>query len=142
MRKIELPSEELAEELQSHLQDKRFTGSTYDKGRRTIQFPDNMNTLQWSSLRGTVEKWAKGRHLEVVESLKLQSTRSEETQVRADPKELEAEVKKKLERLTPETAEERYKYLQSRPISELTEAEFNERLALAQRSDKVKPPKK
>jgi hypothetical protein len=142
LRKIELPSEELAEELQSHLQDKRFTGSTYDKARRTIQFPDNMNPSQWSSLRGTVEKWAKGRHLEVVESLKLQSPRPEAAQARADPKELEAEVKKKLERLTPETAEERYKYLQSRPISELTEAEFNERLALAQRSDKTKPPKK
>ena len=142
MRKIELPSEELAEELQSHLQDRRFTGATYDKARKTIQFPDNMNPSQWSSLKGTVEKWAKGRRLEVVESLKLQSLRPETTQAKVNPKELEAEVKKKLERLTPQTAEERYKYLLSRPISELTEAEFNERLALAARpSGKIKPPK-
>src|ERR1022692_3537589 len=71
LRKIELPSEELAEELQKHLQDGRFAGATYDKGEKTIQFPDNMNPSQWSGLKGTVEKWAKGKRLEVVESLKL-----------------------------------------------------------------------
>jgi hypothetical protein len=143
LRKIELPSDELAEELQRELQDKKFTGATYDKGRRTIQYPDSMNPSQWSSLKGTVEKWAKGSNLEIIESLKLQPLKPETPQVRANPKEMEAEVKKKLEKLTPQTAEERYKYLLSRPISELTEAEFNERLALASRpSDKAKAPKK
>ncbi len=56
MRKIELPSEALAEELRDHLQDKRFTVANYDKAHRTLQFPDNMNSSQWSSLRSTVEK--------------------------------------------------------------------------------------
>jgi hypothetical protein len=142
MRKIELPSDQLGEELEKHLQDKRFSGGTYDKGRKAIQFPDNMDPSQWSSLRGTVEKWAKGKDLDVVESLKLQHPRHETAQPKVDPKELEAEVKKRLDKLTPQTAEERYRYLQSRPISELTEAEFEERLALAARSDKVKAPKK
>jgi hypothetical protein len=142
MRKIELPSDQLGEELEKHLQDKRFGGGTYDKSRRTIQFPDSMDSSQWSSLRGTVEKWAKGKDLDVVESLKLQHPRHEAAQPKVDQKEMEAEVKKRLDKLTPQSAEERYKYLQSRPISELTEAEFEERLALAARPDKVKTPKK
>jgi hypothetical protein len=133
LRKIELPSDGLAEELQRHLQERRFTEAGYDKARRTIQFPDNMDPSQWSSLRGTVEKWAKGRGLEVVESLKLQSPRFEAKQEKVNPKELEAEVKKKLDKMTPQKAEERYKYLQSRPISELSDAEIEERLLLAQR---------
>jgi hypothetical protein len=140
LRKIELPSEQLAEELQKHLQDNKFTVASYDKARRTIQFPDNMNPSQWAHLKGTVEKWAKGRRLDVVESLKLQS-RPEATQEKAKPKELDeegkkkldAEVKKKLETLTPQKAEERYNYLQSKSVTELTDAEFEERLALAQR---------
>ena len=95
-----------------------------------------MNPSQWSSLRDTVEKWAKGRRIEVVESLKLQLPRPEAAQVKAEPKEVEANVKKRLEGLTPQKAEERYKYLQSKSVSELTEAEFEERLALAQRASK------
>jgi hypothetical protein len=133
LRQIELPSEELAEELQKHLQERRFTGVTYDKAQKTIHFPDNMGSSQWSILRGTVEKWAKGKRLEVVESLKLQSPIPEVTRGEVNPKEVEAQVKKKLEGLTPQKAEERYNYLQSRPISELTDAEIEERLALAQR---------
>jgi len=142
LRKIELPSEELAEELQKHLQDRKFTGATYDKGRRTIQYPDSMNPSQWSSLKGTVEKWAKGRRLEVVESLKLQSPRPEAPQVRVSSKNQEAEVKKKLESLTPQEAQERFNYLQSKPFSELTDTEYDERLALAlSLSEKAKAPK-
>jgi len=133
LRKIELPSEELAEELQRHLQDRKFTGASYDKARRTIQFPDDMNPSQWSSLKDTVEKWARGRRIEVIESLRLQPARPEARQGSVKPKELEADVKKKLEKLTPQKAEERYNYLQGKSVSELTDAEFEERLALAQR---------
>jgi hypothetical protein len=92
-----------------------------------------MGSSQWSILRSTVEKWAKGRRLEVVESLKLQPLKPEATQAEVNPKEVQEEVKKRLEGLTPQKAEERYNYLQSRPISELTDAEIEERLALAQR---------
>jgi len=141
LRKIELPSEELAEELQKHLQDRRFTGASYDEARKAIQFPDSMNPSQWSSLRDTVEKWAKGRQMEVVESLVVQP-RPEAPQEKAKPNELEAEAKKRLESLTPQEAEERYNYLLGRSVSELTDAEFEERLALAQRaSGKAKGPK-
>jgi hypothetical protein len=141
LRKIELPSEELAEELQRHLQDRRFVGATFDDARKVIQFPERMNPSQWSSLRDTVEKWAKGRQMEVVESLELQP-RPEATREGAKSNELEAEAKKKLESLTPHEAEERYNYLLGKSVSELTDAEFEERLALAQRgSGKAKGPK-
>jgi hypothetical protein len=142
LRRIELPSEELAEELQRHLQDRRLTGARYDKPQKTIQFPDDMNPSQWSRIRDTVEGWAKGRRLEVVESLKLQTPRPEATQGKVNPKEEETELKKKLEGLTPQKADDRYNYLQSKPISELTDAEYDERLALAQGlAEKVKVPK-
>jgi hypothetical protein len=141
LRKIELPSEELAEELQRHLQERRFTDASYDKARKAIQFPDSMNPSQWSSLRATVEKWAKGKRMDVVESLELQS-RPEATEEKAKPNELEAEAKKKLDSLTPREAEERYNHLLSKSVSELTDAEFEERLVLAQRtSGKAKGPK-
>jgi hypothetical protein len=141
LRKIELPSEELAEELQRHLQDRRFTDASFDEARKAIQFPDNMNPSQWSSLRETVEKWAKGKRMDVVESLELQP-RPEATHEKAKPNELEAEAKKKLESLTPREAEERYNHLLSKSVSEMTDAEFEERLALAQRaSGKAKGPK-
>lgn len=139
MKKIELPSEELAEELQKYLQEKRFAGATYEKGAKTIEFPGNMSLLQWSSLKGMVEKWARGRSLEVEESLRILppvADMAEAPVEKVDLKELEAreaEVKKKLVSLTPDEAEERYNYLESKPISELTDAEFEERLALAQR---------
>lgn len=149
MRKIELPSEELAEELQRHLQDKRFAGATFDDARTVIQFPEHMNPSQWSSLRDTVEKWAKGKRMEVVESLELHP-RPEAAEEESKPNELETEAKKKLEEeakkklesLTPKEAEERYNLLLSKSVSELTDAEFEERLALAQRgSGKAKGPK-
>jgi hypothetical protein len=133
LREIELPSEELAEELQRHLKEKRLTGTIHEGSRKTIQFPENMNSLLWSSIKGTVEKWGKGRNLQLVESLKLQPREPEPAQERADPKELQAEVKKKLDSLTPQSAEERYNYLQSKPLTELSDAEIEERLALAQR---------
>ncbi len=146
MRKIELPSEALAEELRAHLEDKKFTVANYDKAHRTLQFPDNMNSSQWSSLRSAVEKWTSGRNLEAVESLKLQYSRPEAKQERASQgpslKELKAEATKKTESLTPDKAEERYRYLQSIPISELSESEIVERLELAARpSAKNKAPK-
>ncbi len=131
MREIELPSEELAEELQKHLQETRFAGATHGKGERTVQFPDNMNVLQWSSLKGTIEKWAKGKRLEVVESLRLESMAPEAAPETTDSEEAKEDVKKKLESFTPQMAQERLKYLQSKPFSELTDAEYEERLALA-----------
>ena len=145
LRKIELPSEALGEELQGLLEEKKVKGLTYDKAHRTIQFPDNMNSYEWSSLRGTVEKWAKGRNLQVVESLRLQYLRTEasQSQPRVDTKALQVEVKKKVDGLNLQSAEERYKYLASKPISELTDAEIQERLALAQRPlGKTKDSKK
>lgn len=137
-----MPSEELAEELKKHLLDRRFTGASYDKARRTIEFPDYMNPSQWSSLRGTVEKWAKGRHLEVEESLKIQSLRPEAPQRTANTREHEVELKRRLEGLTPQEAQERYNHLQSKSFSELTDEEYEERLALAQTlSEKSKASK-
>jgi hypothetical protein len=133
LRKIELPSEELAQELQRHLLERKLSDYTYDKGRRTVQFPDGVNASQWSNIRATVEKWAKGKDLDVVESLKIQSSKAEVKQDKVDSKEQKADIKKKVEKLSPEKAEERYRYLQSRPISELTDAEIEERLVLAQR---------
>lgn len=132
MMKIELSSEELAEELQKHLQDKRFAGASYDKARRTIEFPDELSPAQWASLRGTVERWARGRNLEIEESLKIQSPRLEAPEVKANAREQEAQLKRRLEALTPQMAEERYNYLQSKPFSELTDEEYDERLALAE----------
>ncbi len=141
MSKIELPSDELAEELQRHLQDKKFKGANYDKARRTLHFPDNMDPSEWSSLKSTVEKWTKEKHLDVVESLKVKAPRSEAAHEKAAPKE-EGEMKKRLESLTPEEMEKRYNYLRSKSISELTDAEYDERLALVQRlSQKTKVTK-
>ncbi len=140
--KIELPSDELAEELQKHLIAKRIAGASYDKARKTIEFPEEMSLVQWSSVRGTVEKWAKGRNLEVEESLKIQSAGPEPPQEKPPSKEQQAELKKKLEGMTPREAEARYDYLQGKPFSELTDEEYEERLALAQTlSEKSKPRK-
>ena len=139
MKKIELPSEELAEELQKHLLEKRLAGATYEKGAKNIEFPGGMSLLQWSTLKGIVEKWAKGRSLEVEESLRILPKEAEVAEGTVSPGELrarEAQVKKKLENLTSDEAEERYNYLQSKPISELTDAEVEERIALVQRKPK------
>ena len=142
MRKIELPSGEMVEELQRHLQEKRFPGATSDKGRRTLQFPDSMGQSEWANVRAEVEKWAKGRRLEVVESLRVQYPKTEPAKPEVDPRTLKEEAKKKVDRLTPQTAEDRYRYLSSKPISELTDAEIQERLELAQRPlDKDKASK-
>jgi hypothetical protein len=132
LREIELPSEELAEELEGRLRDTKFAGFTRDKGSKTIQFSDKMNVLQWSSLKGIIETWAKGRHLGVVESLRLEPLVTEAATETADSKETKQDVKKKLEGLTPQMAEDRLRYLQSKPFSELTDSEYEERLALAQ----------
>src|SRR5580658_8509370 len=103
-----MPSEELAVELQKHLRENKFTVTSYDKGRRAIQFPDDMDLSQWSGLKDTVEKWAKGRQLDVVESLRLQPQKPEAApQKQEDRAKLEAEVNKKLEDLSPDKAEAR-----------------------------------
>ena len=130
MRKIELPSEALAKELQSHLQERKF--AIHDRASATIQFPDDMKPSEWSRLKGAVEKWASGKQLKVVESLRLQSLQSTRVESREKEAERSAEMKKKIDSLTPQMAEQRYNYLQSRPIGELTDVEYDERLALAQ----------
>jgi hypothetical protein len=58
---------------------------------------------------------------------------SNAAQEEADWKRLEEVVKKKLDGLTPQMVEERYDYLSTKPISELTDAEYEERLALAEK---------
>ncbi len=65
----------------------------------------------------------------------------EATREVVDWKGLEVEAKKKLDGLTPQMAEERYDYLSKRPISELTDAEYEERLALAEKLSE-RPSKK
>jgi hypothetical protein len=130
LRKIELPSEALAKELQKHLQERRF--AAHDRVSATLQFPDDIKSSDWSSLKGAVEKWASGRQLKVVESLRLQSLQHAKVESKEKEVETSAEVKKKLDNLTPEIAEQRYNYLQSKPIGELTDAEYDERLELAQ----------
>lgn len=46
---------------------------------------------------------------------------------------MEKEAKKRVERLSPETAVERYNYLSNKSITDLTEVEYQERLVLAER---------
>ena len=138
MRRIELPSEKLASELQRHLQDKRYRGSIEDGSRNVIEFED-MSLSQWIGLTSTVEKWARGRQYEVIQTLELRAVAVEPRQDEVQRKAIEVEVKKKVDALSPQTAEERYNYLSSKPISELTEEEAEERLALAQKNlDKSK----
>jgi hypothetical protein len=130
--KIELSSEELAEELQKYLQEKRVTGGSYDQARRTIEFSDDLSPAQWASLRGTVEKWARGKKLEIEESIKIQAPIPEEPQAKERAREQQAEIKKRLAALTLQEAEARFNFLQGKPFSELTDAEYEERLALAE----------
>jgi len=59
-----------------------------------------------------------------------------------DWKRIEEEVKKSLDGLTLQEAEERYNYLSSRPISELTDVEYKERLALAEKISEKPSSKK
>ena len=53
-----------------------------------------------------------------------------------DWKKLEEEVKRKLDGITPQMAKERYDYLSRKQISELTDAEYEERLKLAEELSK------
>ncbi|MDG6925692.1 MAG: hypothetical protein JRN09_03980 [Nitrososphaerota archaeon] len=139
MKTIEAPSEEMAKELQAHLLEKKLRSPVYPGTGTTIEFPENMNAAQWLGVAGVVEKWAKGRQLDVVQSLRV--VRPQATQPHdagpADAEKtarLEADAKKRVEVLSPEEAEERYSYLSSKPLTELTEEESQERLLLAQRT--------
>ena len=138
-----MPSEELAHELQKHLQDRRFPSATYDKGRRALQYPENLTASEWSNIRAETEKWAKGRNMELSETLRLQLHQVPQAQPKAEPKFSDEELKKKVNALSPEEAEKRYLYLSGKPLSELSDAEYQERLELAQRTlEKPKPDKK
>lgn len=140
MRTIEAPSEELAKALHAHLLEKKVRGSVYDGTGATIEFPENMSLAQWLGIVGVVEKWAKGRELETVQSLKVLKAPEPEEQVDNEPasaeetSRLEAEAKKKVDGLSSDKAEERYIYLSNKPLTELTDEEFQERLLLAQRT--------
>lgn len=130
-----MPSEELAVELQKHLKAESILFTSYDRGRRAIQFPDDMDPEVWANIKRTIEEWAQGRQLDVVESLRLQPKKVVETpEARAEHVKLEEEVNKRLEGLSPDKAEARYNYLSNKPITELTDAEVEERLRLAQRT--------
>jgi hypothetical protein len=62
----------------------------------------------------------------------------ESTEDQEDDRRSEEELKEKLDGLSPQEAEERYSYLNGKSISELTDAEYEERLALALKlSDKA-----
>jgi hypothetical protein len=136
LKKIELPSEALAKELQKFLQDRRFV--VEDRASASILFPDEMKPSDWSNLKSVVDKWGRGRQLEVVESLRLQPVKRPKPETEDKEKEADthAELVKKIDSMGPDKAEERYNYLQNKPIRELTDAEYDERLELAQRNFK------
>lgn len=58
--------------------------------------------------------------------------------VSGGPSPTDEDVKKKVEAMSPEETEERYNALVNRPITELTDAEYAERLALVDRLTSVK----
>lgn len=105
-----------------------------------------MKDSEWSAIKGEVEKWAKGKNMDVSELLKIQSRKQESAQHKEEAKEhtkeQEEDMKKRVAALSPEKAEERYAYLSSKPLSELTDLEYMERIALAAKpSVKNKPQK-
>ena len=66
------------------------------------------------------------------------AARSQATmEARANAVAMAAEADKKVASLSPETAVERYNYLESKPITELSESEYAERLALAEKMSKI-----
>ena len=68
---------------------------------------------------------------------------SEPKEEAGDTARAQEELTKKLESMSPEEAEERYNYLNAKSISELTDEEYEERLALAQKlSEKQTEPSK
>ncbi|MGH9917316.1 MAG: hypothetical protein ACRD6W_00370, partial [Nitrososphaerales archaeon] len=77
-------------------------------------------------------KWVKGRNLEVEDLLKIQSGAPEAAQEKPRSKEEAAELKSRLDAMTLTEAEARYDYLQGKAFSELTDEEYDERLALAE----------
>lgn len=125
LKRIELPSHELAEELLRHLEASGPEGVSYTLAGSAVEVPDDTASQQWSGLREAVAAWSRGKRLEMSESIKLkgkplipQFTPSKD-------------VAKKLDGMTPEQAEARFSYLQEKPFSELSDAEYEERLALA-----------
>jgi hypothetical protein len=140
LKTIEAPSDELAKDLHAHLLAKKVKGPVYAGLGATIEFPESMNLAQWLGVVGIVEKWAKSRQLDVVQSLRVVEPVQPGPQPGAEPasaeetSKLEAEAKKRVNDLSSDKAEERYDYLSSKPLTELTEEEFQERILLAQRT--------
>ncbi|MGP8125890.1 MAG: nuclear transport factor 2 family protein [Nitrososphaerales archaeon] len=92
---------------------------------------DHMAILRTRLAKGEITEEEFERLTEAVGE--REGSSSEATHEAVDWKGLEVEAKKKLDGLTPQMAEERYDYLSRRPISELTDAEYEERLALAEK---------
>jgi hypothetical protein len=137
LRHIELPSEALAKELQRYLQERRLEAG--ERNSASIRFSSEMKEPQWIRIKGTVEKWARGRQMNINETMKLLETESPSAESDQEIKkrsQSEKELKARIDALTPEMARERYNYLQSKPIGELTDDEYDERLELAQRDFK------
>ena len=71
-----------------------------------------------------------------------QPQRTEQIQTKVEPEISPEEPRRRVDSYTPEEAEERYNYLSGKPITELSDAEYEERLALANRpSKKAKAPR-
>lgn len=131
-KRIELPSHELAEELRKHLEKSGPEGVSYSMAGSSVDVAEETPSPQWSGVREAVAAWSKGKRLEMSESIKLkgrplipQFTPSKD-------------VTKKLDSMTPDQAEARFTYLQEKPFSELSDAEYEERLALADSLSKKK----
>jgi hypothetical protein len=66
-------------------------------------------------------------------------TASEPRKEEGDSVRSQEELNQRLERMSPKEAEERYNYLNAKSISDLTDEEYEERLALAQKLSEKQP---
>ena len=85
---------------------------------------------------------SRGSKRDQIADTKTKLEKGETTEESVNWRALEEEATKKLDGFTRQMAEERYDYLSSRPISELTDAEYEERLALAERLSEIADKKK
>jgi hypothetical protein len=87
-----------------------------------------LDASQWKATEGSSSAGAEG-------GLAARSRGAMEE--RANAIRLENEAKSRIEGLSPEMAVERYNYLKGRSITELTEAEYAERLVLAEKLSEI-----
>ena len=132
MKRIDLPSKELADELREHLESSGPGGVALSLAGASLEVPDVTPAPLWSAVRDAVEEWSKGKRLEMSESIRL---KAKPLVPQFTPSK---EVTTKLHGMSPAEAEARFSYLQSKPFSELSDAEYEERLALADSLSKKK----